>query len=129
MTERKMNELDVFRYELLFDGTSGEDFAKSIGITYLSYKNVIRDGSNVVPKWVLSFLFGRGYVYVGNVLVEKKSDASHKKNTISSFEYDTSVPNVKKVDYTESEPIINTMSSMSALQSYSKELHNRLNQI
>ena len=47
-------------------------------MSYPSYKNVIRDGSKVVPKWVLSFLFGRGYVYVGDVLVQKPKDSTHK---------------------------------------------------
>lgn len=78
MNDRKMNELDVFRHELLFDNISGEEFAMSIGMSYPSYKNVIRNGSKVVPKWVLSFLFGRGYVYVGDVLVHKKPDFPNK---------------------------------------------------
>ena len=133
MNERKMNELDVFRHELMWDGTSAEEFAMSIGMTYASYKNVIRDGSKVVPKWVLAFLFGRGYVYEGDVLVQKKSDASHQintpNNTIGHFDSNTTSADVKSVAYTKSEPTINSMSSIGALQSYSKELHDRLNQI
>ena len=121
MTERKMNELDVFRHELLFDNITGEDFAKSIGMSYSSYKNVIRDGSTVVPKWVLAFLFGRGYVYVGDVLIHKKSDASH---TFGSPSY-----SVKYSDVDGTKTSTKNVSSMSALQSYSKELHNRMNQM
>ena len=74
MSKEKMNELDLFRYELIFDGTTGEEFAKSIGMSYPSYKNVVRDGSKVIPKWVLAFLFGRGYSYVGGALVKLSSD-------------------------------------------------------
>jgi len=69
-----MNEIDLFRFELVFDGISGEDFAKSIGMGYASYKNVVRDGSSVVPKWVLAFLFGKGYIYVGGALVKISFD-------------------------------------------------------
>jgi hypothetical protein len=127
MNERKMNELDVFRHELMWDGTSAEEFAMSIGMTYASYKNVIRDGSKVVPKWVLAFLFGRGYVYEGDVLVQKKSDASHQINTPNKtngyFNCNTTSEYVKSVSYAKSEP------SIIELQSYSKELHDRLNQI
>jgi len=70
--------LDFFRYELALEDTSGEDFATSIGMSYSSYKNVIRDGSLVVPKWVLAYLLGKGYYFEGNCLLEKKSDASHQ---------------------------------------------------
>tara|TARA_R110000822_G_scaffold41058_5_gene111403 strand:- start:906 stop:1232 length:327 start_codon:yes stop_codon:yes gene_type:complete len=105
MSERKMNELDVFRHELLFDGVSGEDFAKSIGMSYASYKNVVRDGSKVVPKWVLAFLFGRGYVYVGGVLVQKKSDAPHKFGSPSySVKYENCTTNSIINDVVYSEP-------------------------
>jgi hypothetical protein len=121
MNERKMNELDVFRHELLFDNISGEEFAMSIGMSYPSYKNVIRDGSKVVPKWVLSFLFGRGYVYVGNVLVQKKSDAPNK---LESPTY-----TVKYADADGNISNSSNESSIKALYSYSKELSNRLNQI
>jgi hypothetical protein len=103
MNDRKMNELDVFRHELLFDGVSGEEFAMSIGMSYPSYKNVVRDGSKVVPKWVLAFLFGRGYVYVGGVLVQKKIDAPHKFGSPSySVKYGTctiSTDNPSEVTY------------------------------
>tara|TARA_R110002096_G_scaffold285960_1_gene479657 strand:- start:17 stop:322 length:306 start_codon:yes stop_codon:yes gene_type:complete len=75
MKENKMNELDLFRYELIFDGTTGEEFAKSIGMSYPSYKNVVRNGSKVIPKWVLAFLFGRGYSYVGDALVKNKTSS------------------------------------------------------
>ena len=70
--------LDVFRLELELDEVSGDCFAKSIGMSYASYKNVVRDGSLVVPKWVLAYLFGKGYYFDGDVLLEKKSDASHE---------------------------------------------------
>jgi hypothetical protein len=76
MSKKGMNEIDLFRFELVFDGISGEDFAKSIGMGYASYKNVVRDGSNVVPKWVLSFLLGRGYIYKGNALVKRDSNTT-----------------------------------------------------
>ena len=77
MSKDKMNELDLFRYELIFDGTSGKEFAKSIGMSYTSYKNVVRDGSKVVPKWVLAFLFGRGYSYVGDALMKVSVDLGY----------------------------------------------------
>lgn len=103
MNERKMNELDVFRYELLFDNISGEEFAKSIGMSYPSYKNVVRDGSKVIPKWVLAFLLGRGYVYVGGVLVQKKSDATHKlashSYSVKYGECNTTNADIDKVIY------------------------------
>jgi len=71
--------LDKFRFELALNGVGGDDFAESIGITYSSYKNVIRDGAKVVPKWVLSFLYGKGWYFLEGELVEKKSNASHMK--------------------------------------------------
>lgn len=75
--------LDVFRFELALTGISSEDFAKSIGVGYASFKNVVRDGSLVVPKWVLAYLYGRGWYFVGDELVEKKSDALHEVCTCS----------------------------------------------
>jgi hypothetical protein len=121
MNERKMNELDVFRHELLFDNISGEEFAMSIGMSYPSYKNVIRDGSKVVPKWVLSFLFGRGYVYVGDVLVQKPKDNPNKFGSPSySVKYEDTDTNITSSS---------NDSSIKALYSYSKELSKRLNEL
>ena len=87
MSKEKMNELDLFRYELIFDGTTGEEFAKSIGMSYPSYKNVVRNGSKVIPKWVLAFLFGRGYSYVGDALIKASLDIGEgeSKSVIQEF--------------------------------------------
>jgi hypothetical protein len=121
MNERKMNELDVFRHELLFDNISGEEFAMSIGMSYPSYKNVVRDGSKVVPKWVLAFLFGKGYVYVGDVLIKKPKD---NPNKFGSPSY-----SVKYSELDDKEPSTKNISSIKAFYAYSKELSDRLNQI
>tara|TARA_R110000796_G_scaffold173747_1_gene290723 strand:+ start:125 stop:469 length:345 start_codon:yes stop_codon:yes gene_type:complete len=95
MSKDKMNELDLFRYELIFDGTSGKEFAESIGMSYTSYKNVVRDGSKVVPKWVLAFLFGRGYSYVGDALVKKELNNPDKFGSPSyTVKYSTSTTDV-----------------------------------
>ena len=95
MSKEKMNELDLFRYELIFDGTTGEEFAKSIGMSYPSYKNVVRNGSKVIPKWVLSFLFGRGYSYVGDALIKKPNDNPNKFGSPSyAVKYGTSTTGV-----------------------------------
>ena len=89
MSKEKMNELDLFRYELIFDGTTGEEFAKSIGMSYPSYKNVVRNGSKVIPKWVLSFLFGRGYMYFGDVLMKGSFDlAEGESKSVTTVQFD-----------------------------------------
>ena len=108
-----MNELDLFRYELAVDGVSGEDFASSIGMGYASYKNVVRDGSSVVPKWVLAFLIGRGYVRGEEVLVEKKSDASHQE-ILPSHCADTTADNVASVVYDVSDVHIHSANPVGA---------------
>ena len=109
MKENKMNELDLFRYEWIFDGTTGEEFAKSIGMSYPSYKNVVRDGSKVIPKWVSAFLFGRGYVYVGDALIKKPNDNPNKFGSPSySVKYGTctnSTDNTSEVTYGFNEQI------------------------
>ena len=92
MKENKMNELDLFRYELIFDGTTGEEFAKSIGMSYPSYKNVVRNGSKVIPKWVLAFLFGRGYSYVGDALIKKDSKTGNGCKSIHGDSSGSRVP-------------------------------------
>ena len=113
MSKEKMNELDLFRYELAVDGVSGEDFASSIGMGYASYKNVVRDGSSVVPKWVLAFLIGRGYVRGEEVLVEKKSDASHQE-ILPSHCADTTADNVASVVYDVSDVHIHSANPVGA---------------
>lgn len=57
--------ISQFRFELGLDGLSNEVFADLLGLSYSSYRNVVRPGVTILPKWLIGYMLGKGYVYDG----------------------------------------------------------------